>query len=162
MPFMPGFGAVDLGGYVGHLGPGRVRGHGEALLGEHVLAVHQEGRLAVERLPVELAVVGGQGLPHRLEDVLLVVGRVLRDVRVHLVQPAVAGVDRDLVVGEGRHVVLAGLVGEVLADLVADVVLGQHREVDLDAGLLREVRCQLLEFGHLGVVDHQDVDRVAA
>jgi hypothetical protein len=140
-----------------------VRGHRQALLVEHVLAVHQERRLAVEGLAVELAVVGGEGLAHRLQDVLLVIGRVLGDVAVHLVQPAVAGVDRYLVVGQRGDVVLPGLVGEVLADLVADVVLGQDREVDLDARLLGEVGAgQLLQLDHLRVVDHEDVDGVAA
>ncbi|GAQ54935.1 hypothetical protein a10_04750 [Streptomyces acidiscabies] len=158
-----GVGAVELRGEVGDLGPGGVGGHREVVGGEDVLAVHQEGRLAVEGLPVELAVVAGEGLAHRGEDVLLVVRRVVREVGVHGVEPAVAGVDGDLVVGEGRDVVLAGLVGEVLADLVADVVLGEDGEVDLDAGRLGEVAGgEFLEFGHLGVVDHQDVDGVTA
>jgi hypothetical protein len=51
--------------------------------------------------------------------------------------------------------------GEVLADLVSDVVLGQHGEVDRDAGVLGEVvRGELLQVLELRVVHHQDVDRV--
>lgn len=156
-------GAVDLRREVRDLLPGRVLRHLQALLGEDVLAVHQEGRLAVERFAVQLPVLAGERLAHGGEDVLLVEGLVLGDVRAERAQPAVAGVDRDLVVGEGRDVVLARLVGEVLADLVADVVLRQHREVHLDAGLPREMAGgELLQLDHLRVVDHQDVEGVTA
>ncbi len=75
--------------------------------------------------------------------------------------PLAARVDRDLEVAHRRHVVLTGLAGELLADLVPDVVLRQHGEVDLDAGLLGEVRGgQLLQVDHLRVVDHEDVEAV--
>src|SRR5690349_22185925 len=45
----------------------------------------------------------------------------------------------DLLVGtDGRDVVLAGAGGDVLRDLVAELVLGQHGVVHLDAGVLGE------------------------
>jgi hypothetical protein len=75
---------------------------------------------------------------------------IVRDVLVQGAEPLVLGVEGHLEVADGRHVVLACLMGEVLADLVADVVLVQHREVDVDARLLGEVvRGELLQLGHL-------------
>ena len=53
--------------------------------------------------------------------------------------------------------------GDVLGDLVAQLVLRQDREVDLDPGLLGEVvGGQLLDVLHLRVADHEDVDGAPA
>ena len=159
----PRLGAVELGGDGGDVLPGRLGRHREALGLHEVLAVHEERGLAVERLAVDLAVLAGQGLLHGLEDVGLVEGGVLGDRVAERGEPAVLGVERDLVVAERRDVVLAGLGGELLADLVADVVLRQHRVVDRDAGLLGEVvGRQLLQGEHLRVVHHQHVDGLSA
>src|SRR5439155_1148640 len=84
-------------------------------------------------------VVGGQRLSHRLEDVALVEAGIGGDVAVQRRDPLRLRVDRDLEVAQAGHVVLAGLAGELLAGLVAQVVLGQHGVVDLDAGLLGQV-----------------------
>ena len=152
--------AVGLGGQVGDLVPGGLLRHGQALGVEDVLAVHQEGGLAVERFAVELAVLAGQGGRVGRQDVRLVELGVLGHV-VQRRQPAVGGVERDLVVGQRRDVVLAGLAGELLADLGPDVVLRQDRVVDPDAGFLGEViRGEPLQVLHLGVVHHQDIDAV--
>jgi hypothetical protein len=51
-------------------------------------------------------------------------GRLL-DVLVERRDPAAVGVDGDLEVAQRGDVVGAGLAGELLADLVADVVLGR-------------------------------------
>src|SRR5882757_7390807 len=57
--------AISLGGGIGDLRrgrldeiPGRLLRHGEAGLGEEILAVHQHGALAVEGRGIELAVDG--------------------------------------------------------------------------------------------------------
>jgi hypothetical protein len=154
-------GAVELRRQVRDLLPGRLLRHGQTLGLQDVLAVHEEGGLAVERLAVDL-VVHRERLGHRLEDVALVEAAVLADRRAHRGQPAVLRVERDLEVRQRGDVVLAGLAGELLAGLVPQVVLREHGEVDRDAGLLGEVgRGQLLQVDHLRVVDHQDAQRPA-
>ena len=152
--------AVDLGRDVGDLLPGRTLGHRDALGRQDVLAVHQHRGLAVERDGVQLAVRAGERVDHRLEHVCLVERGVLVGVAADLVQPVVLGPDRHLVRADGGDVVLARLGGDVLGDLVAQLVLGQHRVVHLDAGVLGEaVGGELLDVLHLGVAHHQDVER---
>ncbi|CAM5635933.1 hypothetical protein SAURM35S_00096 [Streptomyces aurantiogriseus] len=157
-----GLGAVDLGRDVGYLLPGRALGHRDALRLHDVLVVHEHRRLAVERQGVELAVGPRQRRDHRLEQVGLVEARVLVGIGAELVQPAVLLPDGYLVGADGGDVVLTGLGGDVLGDLVAQLVLGKDREVHLDPGVLRErVLRQLRDVLHLRVADHQHVDALA-
>jgi len=152
--------AVCPGGQGRDFIPGGLLRHRQALGIEDVFPVHQEGGFAVKRFAVELPVLARQRRRIRRQDVRL----VEFGIRGHMVQrcqPAVGGIERDLIVGQRRDVVLAGLARELLADLGPDIILGQDRVVDLDAGFLGEViRSEPLQILHLGVVHHQDIDAV--
>ena len=153
---------VELGREVGDLVPGGLVRHGQALGLEEVLAIHREGRLAIEGLAVDLALVA-EGLRHRLHDVALVEGGVAIGLLREVGDPAVLGIDRDLEVRERGDVILTRLRRELLADLVADVILRHHGVVDLDArGLGEVVGRELLQVDHLRVVHHEHVDGAAA
>jgi hypothetical protein len=159
----PRLGAVDLRRDVGNLGPRRFRRHCNAFCREHILAIHQEGGLPVERLTVELSILRCQGGRHGRENVRLIERGVGRYVAVQWSDPFALGVNWYLEVAQSGNVVLPGLAGELLADLVSHVVLRQDGEVDRDAGVLGEVlRGELLKVDHLGVVDHQHADAVGS
>jgi hypothetical protein len=147
-------GVVQLAGEPRDLVPGGLGGHRQPGLVEQVLAVHQERRLAVERDRVE-AVVVGQRVGDRGDQVGGVVVGGLLGVGPEVLDPAVLGPLGRLEGADGDHVVLAALGGDVLGHPVAQLVLGQDHEVDLDVRvvLLEELGGQLLDVLHLGVGD---------
>ena len=149
---------VESGSELRDLLPGRLLGHGQPSSVEEVLAVHQERRLAVERHGVE-AVLETQRLADRRDEVVGIVVALTRVV-VEIGDPPVASPDRNLVRTDGHNVVLARLGGDVLGNFVAQLVLGQDREVDRDVRiLLLEVADQFFHVLHLRVGNRGNGDR---
>ena len=129
---------------------------------EKILPVHEEGRLAVEGDCVEVVLVR-ERLGDAGDQVALVVRRVLAGSGRQVFQPVVRGPERHLVGADGGEVELPAVGRYVLRDRLAQLVLWQDRELDLDVGvLLGELGGQLLEIHHLGVVDGRHRERCSA
>ena len=129
----------------------RVR-HLDARLLEEVLAIHDHGRLAVERRGVELVVHREAGADGR-QDVVGILDGFQR------LQPALCGPNRDLVGADRHDVELTTLRGDVLRDALAKDVLLQRHPFQLDVGVLcGEVFGQTLHADHVAIVHGGDGD----
>ena len=137
--------------------PGRFVGHLEIGLLEEIGAVHREGGLAVERRPVERALVGEPGADARQQVVDVVVAGEI----VERGEPVALGPDRRLVGPDGDDVEPPAARRDVGGDALAKRVLVEHDPVELDVGvLLDEARGQLLHPHHVAVLHRGDGDRL--
>ena len=153
---------VEPGGELGDLRPRRLRGHLDAGLLEEVLAVHEEGRFAVERYRVHRPLVR-QRVAHRRDEVGGVVAGCGVYVGLEVGQPAVLRPLRGLVVRDHDDVELAAARGHRRGDLGAGLVLGEGDEAQPDPGVLRlELRRERDRVLHLRVGHDRDGDGLDA
>ncbi len=127
-------GPVELAGGLGDLRHVGFRDR-DAGRGQHLLVVHEEGRLAVERRRVHPAPVG-QCVLERRDEVVRVVARCPVHVGLEVDQPAVLRPHLGLVVADHHHVELAAAGGHRRGDLRAGLVLREGDELERDAGVL--------------------------
>jgi hypothetical protein len=152
---------VEFGREVSHLVPGGLVRHLQTGLLEQVLAEHQRRAFTVKWRGVELPIVL-QALQNAREQVVVIVTRVLLESRTDFIDPVVLGPQRDLVHADGDQVELSGTGRNVGGHLVADLVLGQHQQIQRDAGMRGlEVALELRERLHLRIADHGHTDRSA-
>ena len=142
--------------------PRRVVGQSDAFGREHVLAVHQHRRLAVERHRVEVVLIA-EGTTDTGDQVVRVIRRVLGDVRAEVLDPSLLRPQRHLVGPDGEEVVASAVGGHVLGDLLPKLVLGQGHDLHRDVGVLAlEVGDEGFQVRHLRVVDGGEGDRLRA
>ena len=107
---------------------------------EEVLAIHEKRRFGVEGDRVEASVVG-ERLGHARNQVVRLVGGRLLNVGGQILNPAVFCPQRNLVGPDHAQVEPAAMCGNVLGDLLAELVFRQDHKLDLD------VRMRFLKFG---------------
>ena len=152
--------SLDLSRSGRDLLPRGMQRHLDAVLGQDVLAIHQEGRLAVERRRVHVT-LGRQRVAHSRNEVVVLVRLVaLRHRRQVLQQPGGAELRR-LVRADHDGVECLAARPDVTGRDLPQLALVEDRVLDFDPALFgKERRRQPRDVLHLPVRDDGDADRL--